>query len=126
MIANDGNPLNFAQEVKSSENIRTKETRNTVNNRPEASVPQGINGQGTDAGRGGTNLDGVPGEVRSGDGRDVLLPERGKSADSGNVLVKDKNTKTVTLKHTRNIFSLFKDAPRVVVGKDIINNFIII
>ena len=31
-----------------------------------------------------------------------------------------ENHETLTLKHTKNIFSLFKGAPKVVVGKDII------
>ena len=85
-IANDGNPLIFVQEVKRDELIREKAERSTVNNRPETGGYQGGNNQRVGFVGNRKNRSGVSGEVRSGIGRNVLLSERGKSADSGNVL----------------------------------------
>lgn len=89
MVANDGNPLIFAQEVASNENIRPKETGNTVNHRPTTSVPQNLDGQGINLAGNGPTVYGVSGEAQSGNGRDVLLSERGTSAEAGNVLVEN-------------------------------------
>lgn len=86
MIANDGNPLIFVQEVKRDELIRAKETRSTVNNRPQTSLHQDMDRQRVDSGGNGGNRYGISGETRSGDGRNVLLSERGKGAEAGNVL----------------------------------------
>ena len=86
MVANDGNPLIFAQEVESNENIRQKETGNAVNNRSTTGKHQDLDGQGIDSDGNGANYNGVSGKVRSGNGGDVLLSQRGESADGGNVL----------------------------------------
>ena len=75
-----------AQEVKSSENTRTKETGISVNSRSKTSTHQDSNGQRIESGRNGTNYDGVQGKARSGDGGNVLLSERGESSDGRNVL----------------------------------------
>ena len=89
MVANDGNPLIFVQEVASNENIRTEETGNTVNNRPATSAHQDLDGQGVISDGNGTTRYGVSREARSGNGRNVLLSQWGESADSGNVLVEN-------------------------------------
>lgn len=94
MVANDGNPLIFAQEVKPNENVRTEETKNAGNNRPETSIHRDINGRRTESDGNARNNNGVQREVRSGDGRDGVLPERGKSAESGNVLLKTNAKET--------------------------------
>ena len=86
MVTNDGNPLIFIQKVASNENIRAKETGNTVNNRPTTSKYQDMDGQGVVSDGNGTTLNSVSEETRSGDGRNVLLSQRGESVDGGNVL----------------------------------------
>ena len=89
-IANDGNPLIFAQEVKTNENIRTKETGNIGDDRPETSVHQNIDKQGTESIRNGENNSGISEEVQSRDRRDVAISQWGKSADSGNVRIENE------------------------------------
>ena len=86
MIANDGKPLIFAQEVERNELIREKAERSTVNKRPETSVHKDMDRQRFDSVANGGNRYGISGETRSGDGRNVLLSERGKSTEAGNVL----------------------------------------
>ncbi len=94
-IANDGNPLIFAQEVASSENIRTKETGSVVNNRPKTSIHQNIDRQRVVSDRDGANHNGVSEEVQSRNGRYGILSQRGKSADIGNVLGEQGRVKEI-------------------------------
>ena len=89
MVANDGNPWIFAQEVASNENIRAKETGNTVNNRPATSKHQDLDGQGVVSDGNDATNNGVSGKVRSGNGRNEPLSQRRKSADGGNVMVEN-------------------------------------
>lgn len=73
-------------EVKRDELIREKAERSTVNNRPETGGYQGGNNQRVGFVGNRKNRSGVSGEVRSGIGRNVLLSERGKSADTESVI----------------------------------------
>ncbi|MBE6911347.1 MAG: hypothetical protein E7473_02380 [Ruminococcaceae bacterium] len=85
-VANDGNTLIFAQEVESNENIRTEKEGNTGDKRPERSISQNMLGFRPSVTRDGRTPTSIRGEVQHRIGRDGISSERGKSADTGNVL----------------------------------------
>lgn len=89
-VANDGNPLIYAQEVTAHGEVETENGGDHGNVRPPQS--NGGNGDAGTSGAPGSHDPGgedgrVRGETQSGSGRNDVLPERREGADAGNVPV---------------------------------------
>ena len=89
-VANDGNPLIYAQEVAAHGEVEAENGGDHGNVRPPQS--NGGNGDAGTSGAPGSHDPGgedgrVRGEAQSGSGRNDVLPERREGADAGNVPV---------------------------------------
>lgn len=118
-VANDGNPLIYAQEVAAHGEVEAENGGDHGNVRPPQS--NGGNGDAGTSGAPGSHDPGgedgrVRGEAQSGSGRNDVLPERREGADAGNVPVTPPAKKAPTPLPAKTKTMLDKSLA-VVVGK---------